>query len=965
MRPILTGTCDIMVRLVIVRAAAVVLAVLIGALPAWAQTGSITGTVMDAESGEPLPGTNVTIVGTDRGTVSDSDGRYVLSDLGLGDHVVEFSFTGYRTRRHEVLITGADPVTLDVSLTPGIELDPLQVTAGRQPEKVLDAPASISILSAQEIERAAPLTSVQALRDIVGLDYAQTGIDRQEVVLRGFNNAFSGAALVLTDYRQSSEPVINVNFHNVMPAIPIELDRVEVVRGPGSALYGAGVGAGVIHYQTKSAFEDPGLTVAATGGQQSLLNFQGRLAGTVTEKLGLRIVGFYGQARDFELESCAPELIRQQQFSECPDALDAQQLYTDGPRDTRFRKSGVKGGMEYRFNNDMRLHADAGFGTVSSVLLSGVGTIQADDYFSGFAQLRFSTRRFFAQAYTNLNDSKESFVYGGDPITGLSRQTNIQAQYGFHLMGDRQRFIVGMDLEFASPFSKNTIYGINEGEGTVHEYGAYAQSTSEIGSRLELVAALRADYHNAIDGVHVSPRVALVYKSSDNSSLRIAYNNSFVNPSAIELFLNLSVGRIPIGPGTFMEIRGRGALDGFTWNRNPDYLDLGASSDLVASSLVPGMVGLDMPVGLPTAQVYGLLYEGLTAIPRNDLAQMLLDEFGLPAQLLPLLELQIPGVVAQLHPDNTIVQGFSQGQLGLLNLTTQEIVPISNDLDVISPIKPQVSQTVEVGYKAILGNRVLVNLDAYYAKKKNFAGGLFVASPLVLMPTLSEDLKRDLALGIETNSGLDALFGLVSTLTGLDLSSQAVADFLVAFAADQLPDEVTPVAVVQPVENHPGVGQIPDLVVTYPNYGNFSHFGADFAVQVLASESLSLFGNVSWVSDDYFDNEEIKEERKERVVALNAPTLKIKFGGALHTASGLSVNLSARYAGGFRMVSGTYIGTVEPYLQADVSVGYRFGASLRTDLSVSNVLGNKHREFIGAPKIGRVGTVRLLYTLHW
>ena len=217
----------------------------------WAQTASLSGTVTDADDGQSLPGASVLIAGTAQGTATDFDGNYSITGLDPGTYTIVFSFIGYQNQEIDVTLTAGETRTLDAAMQAGIELDPIQVTAGRRQEKALDAPASIDVITARELQQNVGPSSVSALRNVTGVDMSQTGIDRREVVLRGFNNAFSGASYILTDYRQAAVPSLNVNLHSIMPNMTIDLERVEVVRGPGSALYGAGVDAGVVHYFTK------------------------------------------------------------------------------------------------------------------------------------------------------------------------------------------------------------------------------------------------------------------------------------------------------------------------------------------------------------------------------------------------------------------------------------------------------------------------------------------------------------------------------------------------------------------------------------------------------------------------------------------------------------------------------------------------------------------------------------------
>ena len=243
----------------------------------FAQTGAIIGKVIDAETGQPLVGANILVVGTGVGSATDAEGDFEIRNLTPGTHTLRISFVGYAAQESVIVLSEGEEYVWNVDMVPGTDLNPIQVTAGRHQEMVLDAPASIDIVTVRDIQLDVAPSTVRALRNVTGVDMVQTGIDRHEVALRGFNNTFSRATHVLTDYRDAGAASIGVNLHSVMPALAIDTERIEVVRGPGSALYGPGVDSGVIHYISKDAFSYPGATVSLSGGQRSMLNLQGVL----------------------------------------------------------------------------------------------------------------------------------------------------------------------------------------------------------------------------------------------------------------------------------------------------------------------------------------------------------------------------------------------------------------------------------------------------------------------------------------------------------------------------------------------------------------------------------------------------------------------------------------------------------------------------------------------------------------
>lgn len=904
----------------------------------FAQTATLRGKVTDAQSGEGLTANvRVTATGVSTGAACDPDGNFTVSNLAPGTYTVTVTILSHVTRTQTVTLAAGESKTLNIALTEsGIELNGVVVSASRQQEKVLEAPAAISVLEQTEIRREVSPSATAILKNLTGVDMAKTGVDREEIVLRGFNNAFSGATYVLTDYRQAAVASLGVNLYSIMPNNSIDLERVEVVRGPGSALYGAGVDAGVIHYLTLNPFTSPGTSISFGGGERSLLNSAFRHAGVVNERFGYKITGNYAQADDWELDP--------------NNKLDAVQLTSDKvglKRNYDYEKYNVNGMFQYRFNEGVALTGAGGYSALDATVLSGIGTVQAEDFGYSYAQLRFQANSFFAQAYMNRNNAGDSFVYGsGNTVVDNSRLINLQAQYDFDFSNGRNKVILGADFDQTTPDTKGTIYGRNEDDDKIVEVGGYAQASSALSSKLDLTLALRADHNNIQEDVQLSPRVAMVFKATPEHIFRATYNHAFSSPGNNSNFLDIVArepdARLPI------RIRGRGAANGFTFAHNSAYAAV-AGSDLVATSLNPASLGQPQPVGLPLDATYATVYAGISAIPIATLKALL------PPPLNQLPDAQIAALVQLLAPANTRVTGFSRGALGLLNPTTGGINPVSGVSD-IEPLKPTVSNTFEAGYKGIFENRVLFAVDAYYTKKKDFVGPLLMETPFVLVPNLSTDLRTALAAGIDANAVLKGALGQANVTP-----AQAAA-LVVGLAASRLPSATTPVAIVAPNENGLGVGTAPELLLSYRNFGNIEYYGVDATLQVIATSRLNFFGNLSFVNDDLFDNEELDEAGTSLELALNAPKFKAKGGFAYSVPQGIAFNASGRYTKGFPVRSGPYVGDIENYFLVDVGAGYDMSKHVKgmsIDFTVQNLLNNEHREFIGAPLIGRLAAGRV------
>ena len=247
------------------RLAAVAAILLLTLMPAalQAQQGTVTGTVTDAESGLGLQDAAIEVLGAGDaqagGVFSDASGNFSIS-VPAGTYSVIISLLGYETVRIDgVSVDGAATTTIPVQLSStAFILNPIVVSASRRAEKALEAPARVEIVGQEAIQERAATTAVEHVKGVPGVDIAQSGLAQSNVVARGFNNIFSGALLVLTDNRYGRVPSLRVNAWNFIPLNNLDLERMEVVLGPGAALYGPNSASGVLHMITQSPIDAPG-----------------------------------------------------------------------------------------------------------------------------------------------------------------------------------------------------------------------------------------------------------------------------------------------------------------------------------------------------------------------------------------------------------------------------------------------------------------------------------------------------------------------------------------------------------------------------------------------------------------------------------------------------------------------------------------------------------------------------------
>src|SRR5690606_8364592 len=169
-------------------------------------------------------------------------------------------------------------------------------TRGSGEEKILDSPNSISVVTAERIAERPAVTVTDHLKGQPGLSISNGGIVQANIVSRGFNHAFSPPMLMLQDYRSAGVPSLRVNVPFLFTGTGEDIDRIEVLQGPASALYGPNSGSGVMHVITKSPFQSQGTTLTLDGGERSMARVAGRHAGTLNEKFAFKVSGEYFRA---------------------------------------------------------------------------------------------------------------------------------------------------------------------------------------------------------------------------------------------------------------------------------------------------------------------------------------------------------------------------------------------------------------------------------------------------------------------------------------------------------------------------------------------------------------------------------------------------------------------------------------------------------------------------------------------
>jgi iron complex outermembrane receptor protein len=264
---------------------------LVGAPPAMARARhaarrgvrreSVAGVVTDG-SGAPLQGARVLIAELERAVYTDSEGRFVVSDVPPGRYTLEVRNTGYRTSVIEAEVPTEGPLRITLTTAP-IPLAPLTVTAARAPLAPGRSPLPVSVLGETELDRDISVSLAHTLERLPGMRTLSTGREIGKPVIRGLTGS---RVLVLSDGLRVEDYAWSDEDGPAMDAAMAE--RVEVVRGPASVLYGADAVGGVVNVVSRALPDANGGEGFTDGEAEVALATNNREADVVVRGEGAR-----------------------------------------------------------------------------------------------------------------------------------------------------------------------------------------------------------------------------------------------------------------------------------------------------------------------------------------------------------------------------------------------------------------------------------------------------------------------------------------------------------------------------------------------------------------------------------------------------------------------------------------------------------------------------------------------------
>ena len=926
-------------------AASVVLACLTASATALRaqETGAIAGTIVTADQ-QPLAGARVEAFSAGRpvARVAGSErGTFHVGPFAPGRYRILVSRIGYTQHEDTVAIAAGETAQLRVvMIAVATQLNQVTTTVSRRTEKILDAPASVSVVNAEEIAERPALTVMDNVRGVPGVDVAQAGLIQSAIVARGFNNVFSGTLLTLVDNRFASVPSLRVNVPYLFTASNEDIERIEVLLGPAAALYGPNSANGVLHIITKSPFTSRGSTVTLDGGERGVMRVAARHAGVASSALGFKLTGEYMRGKDWQFNDPGEPTV----FPNTPNTPRAR-VGQPNRRDFDIERYGGEARLDWRLNDKTEWINTYGVAHAgNSVELTGAnGAAQIKDWTIQSVQSRLRSGQLFAQLFANLSNAGNEdstdldgtyILRTGQPIVDRSRTLGAQLQHAADF-GTRNSVVYGLDYIFTNPRTGGTINGRNEDDDNVREVGGYFQSTSRLTPQWDVLLAARLDQHSRLEGTFISPRAAVVFKPAVDQSVRLTFNRAYSTPANFSFFLDLlqagNVGGLPFN------VRAVGVPEsGFRFRRNcaggvgslcmrsPFTPPAGGGS----GAFVPANAAAFYPAALQVAELGGL---------RNSLIAAGLSPAAADA------------TIARLRTFNAVSANVGTNLTYITNRTT---VAPENVRD-LERLKASFTNVLELGYKGTVGQRLFLAADAWVQRRENFItpAANFTPNALLNGPTLVPALIAHLTPVLGAQGAAQ-----VGTLVGTGLAG-------------------IPLGTVVPDSRVTTNG---DIAFTYQTIEKAINLhGADVAFDFLLTDALTMLGTYSWVSDVIFP----EIESGQRPLTLNAPdhkaSLAFRYNYLRRKVTG---ELRGRYQNTFPVNSGVFVtgvplgppGNTYEYRQPptasflDAQVTWRgsFGSSrgMLFSLGATNLLDNKVPLFAGVPDIGRLAMTRLQFT---
>lgn len=412
-------------------------------------------------------------------------------------------------------------------------------TVSKEPEKLLQTPAAIYVLTQDDIRRAGATSIPEALRLAPGVEIARIDSDSWSVGIRGFGGAFSRSVLVLIDGRSVYTPLFEGVYWDVQNVMLQDVDRIEVIRGPGGTIWGSNAVNGVINIITKSSKDTHGTLAAAGSGTVDQATGALRYGGTLHKDIDYRVYGM--------------GFVRGQEFHTNRDPFDEWRMGQVGFRadwSPNDRDSVTFQGDVYSGENGGETNI-AFFFPPSQANVDGTSFVSGGNLLTRWKHEMKNGSDFQLQAYFDRTNRQDAQL-------GETRDT-FDLDFIYHLvLPKHQDFIWGLGARLSpSNFIQTqatVTFTPNQQTDTVYS-GFLQDEIPLVTNKLSLTAGTKIE-HNNFSGFDVEPSVRALWTPDNHQSFWAAVTRAVRTPSRLDQDLGLT-GFVSATPfPIFLEITG-------------------------------------------------------------------------------------------------------------------------------------------------------------------------------------------------------------------------------------------------------------------------------------------------------------------------------------------------------------------------------------------------------------------------
>ncbi|MBM3163965.1 MAG: TonB-dependent receptor plug domain-containing protein [Bacteroidetes bacterium] len=265
------------------------------------QALEVSGVILDEETKQPIALVKIQETLSKKGAITDDKGRFVLSLDFTSQPSYNLILRALGYDNYEVVVNKTS-ANLTINLTPSSKaFNDVVVSGTRVSEKIFESPVSIQRLSAKDILASSSGNFYESLKNLRGVDISTSSAGFQAVNMRGFNSTAPVRIVQFVDGMDNQAPGLNFPVGNLVGANPLDLQSIEVITGPASALYGPNAFQGVVNMLSKDPFQFQGVSAELKTGSRNLMegNFRFAHAFGKKQRLGLKITASYLQMKDW------------------------------------------------------------------------------------------------------------------------------------------------------------------------------------------------------------------------------------------------------------------------------------------------------------------------------------------------------------------------------------------------------------------------------------------------------------------------------------------------------------------------------------------------------------------------------------------------------------------------------------------------------------------------------------------